>query len=183
MFYAREWYSSKNVSVEDYLGLAQVSHDAINPLKQKLAWWLPLLRCWFWHYKACSEIPFRSPAWAREHGTLVSLRMWPFQHWSHRKPFRSRDVIFQRLGLSLIYQKLCRTGGCLWQWWEARIICSWQESANFWCAERYWNISRCSCLLILISQLSSLFLWQACGVDFEVKAFSTENVEERIHRR
>lgn len=34
------------------------------------------------------------------------------------------------------------------------------------------------------SDFTAVFsLWQSCGVDFEVKAFSTENVEERIHKR
>lgn len=51
------------------------------PVKAKvsLACSLQLLRCWFWYYKANSEIQFRNPGWAREHSTLVSHMMWPFQ--------------------------------------------------------------------------------------------------------
>lgn len=90
-----------------------MSHGGINLLKQRSAWpdhshsldvgkegW-PWIR--HWHYKANSEIHFRSPRWTGQLCRLVSLiicsMLWLLQHCSYRKPFRSRDVIYQRLGI------------------------------------------------------------------------------------
>lgn len=112
---------------------------------------------------------FRSPRQTGEPCRLVSLItcgiLWPLQHCAHRKTFRSRDVICHRLGIkphirSSMEQVDAATPltwhGFLLQWEEARRMCSWQESAHFWCAERYLSICRCSWLLTVISQLSSL---------------------------
>lgn len=45
---------------------------------------------------------FRNSGWTEEPCRLVSViscsMLWPLQQCSHRKPFRSRDVICQRLG-------------------------------------------------------------------------------------
>lgn len=171
-------------------------------LKVSLPWSLPLFRhcerswLWvtYWHYKANSEIQFRNPVWTGEPCRLLSVTtcsvQWPLQHYSCRKPFRSRDVLCQRLGI-----KPHLLGTAWTRWMLPHQLAG--ISVTTVGAQKNLQLARVCQFLVyrkvfehLQIFLSSdcdftavLSLWQSCGVDFEVKAFSTENVEERVHKR